>query len=113
MGLYTNVLMPGKGKIMMLKVVRFVIYSLLMTLTVIALIANFTKGNTIPEIETAQVVQVVSYEDQDSHMHNDVYVEKADGNVYRFDQDGFDKGDTVRILVNADGSYNKLQHVAR
>lgn len=93
---------------------RVFIYSALIILTIIGIGANLAKGESVtPEREYAEVIKVVQYEDQNSHFHNDVYCEKADGNVEVFDQDGFSKGDEVYMLIDEQGNYDKLQHFER
>lgn len=89
---------------------RFVVYALLIGLTVIGLGKTFTHGEEVmPERETAVVVDTHTYEDQDCHVHDLVYVQTEDDNVNRFDQSGFAEGDEVWVLIDEDGNYDKLQ----
>ena len=89
---------------------RVAIYALLIGLTVVGLGKTFTHGTEVkPERETAVVVETHTYEDQDCHVHDLVYVETEDGNVNCFDQSGFAEGDEVWVLIDEDGNYDKLQ----
>lgn len=89
---------------------RIAIYSFLIILTIIGLGKTITHGEQVsPQREMGVVVDTHTYEDQNSHMHDLVYVRTEDGNVNLFDQSGLTKGDEVLVLLDSEGNYERLQ----